>query len=109
MQWGKAWNFSVLQVSCLFLFVSTVESNLDKKFDTEISRSCMRKLFTTGTILYPSIKLLLLINLYTLLTARIIMDRDHGNSRGFGFVTYASSEEASTAIQAFDGQVLMVF
>ncbi|XP_071913203.1 uncharacterized protein [Coffea arabica] len=38
--------------------------------------------------------------------ARIIMDRDHGNSRGFGFVTYASSEEASAAIQAFDGQDL---
>lgn len=38
--------------------------------------------------------------------ARVIMDRDSGNSRGFGFVTYASNEEASRAIQAFDGQDL---
>ena len=27
-------------------------------------------------------------------------------SRGFGFITFASSEEASSAIQALDGQVL---
>lgn len=38
--------------------------------------------------------------------ARIIMDRDTGRSRGFGFVTYTSSEEASSAIQALDGQDL---
>ncbi|XP_059444258.1 glycine-rich RNA-binding protein 2, mitochondrial-like isoform X1 [Corylus avellana] len=38
--------------------------------------------------------------------ARVIMDRDTGRSRGFGFVTYTSSEEASSAIQALDGQDL---
>ncbi|CAN4081643.1 unnamed protein product [Withania somnifera] len=38
--------------------------------------------------------------------ARIILDRDTGRSRGFGFVSYASSEEASSALSAFDGQDL---
>ncbi|KAL3525852.1 hypothetical protein ACH5RR_014224 [Cinchona calisaya] len=38
--------------------------------------------------------------------ARVITDRDSGNSRGFGFVTYTSEEEASRAIQALDGQDL---
>ncbi|KAL6973450.1 hypothetical protein U1Q18_027635 [Sarracenia purpurea var. burkii] len=36
--------------------------------------------------------------------ARVIIDRESGRSRGFGFVTYANGEEASAAIQALDGQ-----
>ncbi|KAG2629491.1 glycine-rich RNA-binding protein 2, mitochondrial-like [Panicum virgatum] len=38
--------------------------------------------------------------------ARVIMDRESGRSRGFGFVTYTSSEEASAAITAMDGKDL---
>ncbi|XP_039028788.1 glycine-rich RNA-binding protein 2, mitochondrial-like isoform X2 [Hibiscus syriacus] len=38
--------------------------------------------------------------------ARVIVDRETGRSRGFGFVTYASTDDASSAIQALDGQVL---
>lgn len=37
--------------------------------------------------------------------ARIITDRETGRSRGFGFVTYATPEEASSAIQGLDGKV----
>ncbi|PWZ31056.1 Glycine-rich RNA-binding protein 3, mitochondrial [Zea mays] len=38
--------------------------------------------------------------------ARIIIDRESGRSRGFGFVTYTSSEEASAAITALDGKYI---
>lgn len=33
------------------------------------------------------------------------MDRESGRSRGFGFVTYTSSEEAGAAITGMDGKV----
>lgn len=33
----------------------------------------------------------------------VIMDRDTGRPRGFGFVTMASEEDAKSAIQALDG------
>ncbi|XP_022736424.1 glycine-rich RNA-binding protein 2, mitochondrial-like [Durio zibethinus] len=38
--------------------------------------------------------------------ARVIVNRETGRSRGFGFVTYTSTEDASSAVQALDGQVL---
>ncbi|XP_074574266.1 uncharacterized protein LOC141830740 [Curcuma longa] len=38
--------------------------------------------------------------------ARVIIDRDSGRSRGFGFVTFTSSEEASAAISGMDGKDL---
>lgn len=35
------------------------------------------------------------------------MDRESGRSKGFGFVTYASTEAAAAAISAMDGKVIL--
>ena len=36
--------------------------------------------------------------------AKVVMDRDTGRSRGFGFVTMANAAEGQAAIQALNGQ-----
>lgn len=38
--------------------------------------------------------------------AKIITDRETGRSRGFGFLTMASAQEAATAIEAMNGAVI---
>lgn len=40
----------------------------------------------------------------TVESARVITDRDTGRSKGFGFVEMSSDEEASQAIEKFNGQ-----
>jgi len=42
----------------------------------------------------------------TVASAQVIMDRDSGRSKGFGFVEMGSSEEASAAINALNGKEL---
>lgn len=42
----------------------------------------------------------------TVVSAKIITDRDTGRSRGFGFVEMGSGEEAQAAMEALDGQDL---
>jgi RNA recognition motif-containing protein len=37
-------------------------------------------------------------------SAQVIMDRDTGRSKGFGFVEMANDQEAANAIQALNGQ-----
>jgi len=39
----------------------------------------------------------------TVVEAKVITDRDTGRSRGFGFVTMGSDDEASNAISSLDG------
>jgi len=40
----------------------------------------------------------------TVVSAQVIMDRDSGRSKGFGFVEMGSDEEAANAISALNGQ-----
>lgn len=40
----------------------------------------------------------------TVVSAKVIMDRDSGQSRGFGFVEMSSEEEAQAAIKALQGK-----
>jgi cold-inducible RNA-binding protein len=42
----------------------------------------------------------------TVESARVIMDRDSGRSKGFGFVEMSTDQEASDAIQKFNGNDL---
>jgi cold-inducible RNA-binding protein len=42
----------------------------------------------------------------TVLSAKIIMDRDSGRSKGFGFVEMSTEEEAQAAIKMFAGKEL---
>ena len=39
----------------------------------------------------------------TVTSAKVMMDRDSGRSKGFGFVELSSEEEAQAAIKQFDG------
>jgi RNA recognition motif-containing protein len=38
--------------------------------------------------------------------AHVVTDRDSGQSRGFGFITMGSDQEAKAAMAAMDGQML---
>lgn len=40
----------------------------------------------------------------TVVSAKVIMDRDTGRSKGFGFVEMSSEEEAKHAIDMFNGK-----
>lgn len=40
-----------------------------------------------------------------LFTARVVTDRASGYSKGFGFVRYATLDEAAAGIKGMDGQV----
>jgi len=42
----------------------------------------------------------------TVTEVKIILDRDTGRSRGFGFVNFSSPQEAQTALQEMDGRDL---
>jgi len=42
----------------------------------------------------------------TVSEAKVIMDRETGRSRGFGFVTFEDNAEAAAAITGMDGQSL---
>ena len=39
-------------------------------------------------------------------SAAVVMDRDTGRSRGFGFVEMATAEQAADAVKQFNGQAV---
>ena len=41
--------------------------------------------------------------------SQVIYDRESGRSRGFGFVTMSTVEDANAAIEKFDGSVSTAF
>ncbi|EFJ10098.1 hypothetical protein SELMODRAFT_81392, partial [Selaginella moellendorffii] len=41
-----------------------------------------------------------------IIEVRVIQDRETGRSRGFGFVSYITDQEAQKAMEAMDGRVL---
>lgn len=42
----------------------------------------------------------------TVVEAKIVLDRETGRSRGFGFVTFETEDEAKKAIEELDGSEL---
>jgi len=42
----------------------------------------------------------------TVVSAKVIVDRDSGRSKGFGFVEMSTDEEAKAAIEQLDGKEL---
>jgi len=42
----------------------------------------------------------------TVVSAKVIMDRDTGRSKGFGFVEMSTDEEAQAAVKGLDGKEL---
>jgi nucleolin len=44
-----------------------------------------------------------------LLDARVIFERETGRSRGFGFVSFSTAEDAQAALESLDGVVCSVF
>ena len=42
----------------------------------------------------------------TVTSAKVMMDRDTGRSKGFGFVTFATDEQAARAKNELDGKIV---
>ncbi|THU71605.1 hypothetical protein C4D60_Mb04t03220 [Musa balbisiana] len=80
---------SLVRLSDLFLFTNSKGVGLSYGTDDQ----SLRETFT---------------NYGEVVEARVIIDRETGRSRGFGFVTFTSNEEASAAISGMDGKIRFI-
>ncbi|KAK9070279.1 hypothetical protein SSX86_010679 [Deinandra increscens subsp. villosa] len=85
------------------LGVGTSDTILNSSLYT-VDSSQLCSIVSEESLTIRSTKLLDLDNHYKIdmNAARVIVDRETGRSRGFGFVTFADTEAASAAIQAMD-------
>lgn len=94
--------------NCLFKGITTNTNSLAGRLAFFHSNGLLSKLFVGGLSLHTNEQVLRdAFSLYgQVLEASVIVDRDNGQSKGFGFVQFASKMEADNALEEMNGRFL---